>query len=221
MIISQHTLEYTLQKQHALSNRSLPAAPAARCWPAHLWQAAEARGPAKCSLVRLGWYLNLQPLQLMLTPHTILGALAACFDSDPVIGYLPFLPDELLLNSSSPQQDPKPCRGTTKANRFLSRARLRLLSTSNLVLGGCRRKSRKIMGMVLQNQATRPRFHLENHHFFLNTERKTKQQTHKNLTTAVSAGSCQRNLLLISPRELNPDRQAESSHSCCSQTLSS
>lgn len=121
MIISQHTLEYTLQKQHGLSNRSLPAAPAARCWPAHLWQAAEARGPAKCSLVRLDWCLNLQPLQPTLTPHTILGALAACFNSDPVIGYLPFLPDKLLLNSSSLQQDLKPCRGTTKANGFLSK----------------------------------------------------------------------------------------------------
>lgn len=194
MIVSQHTLECTLQKQRGLSNRSLPAAPAARCWPAHLWQAAEARGPAKCSLVRLGCYLNLQPLQPTLTPRTILGALAARFDSDPVIGYLPFLPDELLLSSSSPQQDPKPCRGTTKANGFLSRARLRLLlSTSSLVLG----------------------------HFFLNTERKTKQQTHKSLATAVSAGSCRRNSLLTSPRALNPDSQAESSHSSCSQTLSS
>lgn len=56
----------------------------------------------------------------MLTPHTFLDTLAAWFDSDTFIGYLPFLLDKLLLTShtSSLQQDLKPCQGKKMSTDF-------------------------------------------------------------------------------------------------------
>lgn len=84
LTVSQQTHFSTCCKNNViLVTEDFPAASAGSCWLRQEKRLCifgmhwEACGLVKCRLARLDCYLNLQPIQFMLTPHTFLDTLAA------------------------------------------------------------------------------------------------------------------------------------------------